>query len=104
MAEKLLSTNGLLGAFGARANCAYAFGFINKVVHQDLGVIIEIRNHFAHHPLDATFDGDKIPGLVEKLSHYNPGRPRRDVYVMTCAVHGVGMLAAISGAQARGDE
>lgn len=58
-AKRLLKPDGPLGAFGARVSAACCLGLICRTVRDDLRLIGQIRNKFAH-TLDASFDDDPI--------------------------------------------
>lgn len=58
-ARRLLKPDGPLGAFGARVSAAYSLGLICRTVRDDLRLIGQIRNKFAH-TLGASFDEDPI--------------------------------------------
>jgi len=64
---------GPLSSFHQRIVCAYAFGFIEKSDYEDLMLIKDIRNHFAHHPFDTTFSTDYVGERVKKLSTVDLG-------------------------------
>ena len=53
---KLFDADGPLATFNQRIRIAYAFKLISKVTRDDLFLIAKIRNHFAHHPLNTSFD------------------------------------------------
>jgi hypothetical protein len=59
-AEKMLDVRGgILGEFSARSGMAYSLGLITKGMYQNLMIIAEIRNLFAHSHLMMTF-GDPL--------------------------------------------
>jgi hypothetical protein len=64
----LLDGMGPLSAFSAKIKAAYAFGLIGAKTRDDLEVVREIRNAFAHgiRPLD--FDNPSIVGLVAGMN------------------------------------
>ena len=66
--DKLFDGFGPFADFMKRIECAYAFGFISKEHRKDLNLIRKIRNHFAHHPLDAAFDKSPIIDWCGNLS------------------------------------
>ena len=72
ISDELLYGYGPLANFGARINTLYAFGFINKSARDDLDVIRQIRNHFAHHPEQTSFEGEEVIRLCGKLSTARP--------------------------------
>lgn len=67
--ELLDGKAGLLGSFNSRSNACYCLGLINKLLYQDLLVIAEIRNEFAHHHLALSFAVPEVALLCEKLSY-----------------------------------
>jgi hypothetical protein len=68
VANDLFQAVGPLSSFSQRIAVARAFGFISKKQYDDLTLIRKIRNHFAHHPLDASFSDPPIAQLATKLS------------------------------------
>jgi DNA-binding MltR family transcriptional regulator len=48
--KKLFEGYGPLSGFSARIDIAYAMGYLPRIIHRELHLIREIRNHFAHHP------------------------------------------------------
>ena len=52
---KLLDDGGALGSFSPRADLAYCLGLVTKPRYQDLCLVMEIRNQFAHKHLAACF-------------------------------------------------
>lgn len=66
--QNLFSGFGPLADFYGRIECAYAFGFISARGRSDLNYIRKVRNHFAHHPKEASFKTDPVKSWVAKLS------------------------------------
>jgi DNA-binding MltR family transcriptional regulator len=67
-AEKLLDEKGgILGNYQARADLAYCLGLIPKGAFQNLLLLGQIRNTFAHSHLNMDFHNPKIVPLCEKL-------------------------------------
>lgn len=67
-----------LGTFSARIDAAHQLGLISSFFSRDLHLIREIRNEFAHHSGEATFNTPSIRTRVEALqraSDYNQRRP-----------------------------
>jgi DNA-binding MltR family transcriptional regulator len=65
---KLLNPQGgAIGQFAIRADLAYCLGLIKKNVYQDLGIVAEIRNKFAHKHLALDFSDNIIKHKCEKL-------------------------------------
>lgn len=66
--EALFGGFGPLSGFSQRIEAAYAFGFLTASSRQDLKYVRKIRNHFAHHPMDASFEASPVRDFVEHLS------------------------------------
>ncbi len=47
---------------------AHGLGLTSKVVHEDLLILLSVRNAFAHHPFSLTFDEPGIAKATGKLS------------------------------------
>ena len=66
---KLLDPQGgVIGQFSIRADLAYCLGLIKKNVYQDLKIVAEIRNKFAHKHLSLDFSDKIIRNKCEKLN------------------------------------
>ena len=94
MATNLFQATGPLSSFSQCISCAYAFGFIRENQYIDLNYIRQIRNHFAHHPIKASFEEDKIAAAIMNLStkfvhgvcrEPTENRRLRAVFIMACA-------------------
>ena len=59
---------GPFASYSQRVSTAYAFGYITKEQKNDLDYIGKIRNHFAHHPHEATFDREPVCSFCQILS------------------------------------
>lgn len=59
---------GPLASFAARAKMCYAMRLINETFLQDLDIIRNIRNHFAHHPAETSFENKEVAQLCAELS------------------------------------
>jgi hypothetical protein len=59
---------GALGTFSARSDSCYYLGLIPKGLFQNLGIMGEIRNRFAHSYLALSFDDQAIGELCAKLT------------------------------------
>lgn len=68
VADDLFQAVGPLSSFSQRIAVARAFGFITRTDYDDLNLIRRIRNHFAHHPLEANFSAQPVAQLVTGLS------------------------------------
>ncbi len=59
---------GPFSTYAQRVTCAYAFNLITKLQKRDLDFIGKIRNHFAHHPFDSSFDESPVSNWILHLS------------------------------------
>lgn len=70
--EKLFEFNGPLGTFSSKAKLPYALGLISKSTFQDLEIIRNIRNDFAHNYKFIDFSTTSIKDKISNLkSHLN---------------------------------
>jgi mannitol operon repressor len=67
--RKLLEDSGPLATFYGRILAAYCLGLINQEEFDDLNVIRQIRNEFAHNPRGLSFDNKRIINWCDKLQH-----------------------------------
>ena len=65
--EQLFRGYGPLSSLSAKIEIGYALGMLTKDVKQDFNLIRKIRNHFAHHHLDASFDVAPVKDLCANL-------------------------------------
>jgi len=63
-----LGVNRPLGTFGARIDISYCLGLISKEELQDLQIIQDIRNKFAHRLHDISFDDEDIIEACKRLN------------------------------------
>ena len=92
VADELFAPMGPLSSLSQRIAVAYAFGLISAAHYRDFQAIRRIRNHFAHHPFDATFGSTEIAKAAADLSmmdhaaaQHSQGRKRtRIAYLLTC--------------------
>jgi len=75
--DNILVGYGPLSSFSSRIDCLYAFGFIDKEACDDLDLIRKIRNHFAHHPEQTSFDESPVRDFCSNLSTAKP-MPKAD--------------------------
>ena len=66
-ADRLFEYPRPLATFDARIDVAYCMGLIGKAMYQDLGLIRDIRNRFAHQHHPASFEEIELPQLCEQL-------------------------------------
>jgi len=66
---KVFSSNGPLSTFSQRIDIAQAFGYIDEKSAKRLDLIRKIRNHFAHHPFDASFEDSPVKDWSSNLSN-----------------------------------
>ena len=106
---------GPLASFSQRIAIAYAFDLISSAQYKDLEIIRKVRNHFAHHPLDTTFNTHDIKPLCESSSMFKettleqypkPGERHRMAYLLTCGILCGHLLDAIesAGTKAKGSK
>jgi DNA-binding MltR family transcriptional regulator len=68
--DSFFEGHGPLATFAARTRLAYLLGFIAGNVYQDICVIRDIRNRFAHSSEDFDFSVDEIKTSCARLQHY----------------------------------
>jgi hypothetical protein len=67
-ADQLFDSSGPLSSFSQRIEIAYAFGIIYLHDYKDLQNIRRVRNYFAHHPKEASFNSSPIRDWVANLT------------------------------------
>lgn len=67
LSDKIFGTDGSLSTFSQRIDFSQAFGFLPKPLCADLHLIRKIRNHFAHHPKDASFNSSPVRDWIAAL-------------------------------------
>lgn len=72
--EDLFTGYGPLSSFSAKIGMAFALGLINQDMKADLNYIRKVRNHFAHHPAETSFDVSPVRELCSNLSMARPIR------------------------------
>jgi hypothetical protein len=90
--DELFKPGGALWNSRARVQVARALGAITKGYVPLFRALGDIRNHFAHHVLDATWDHPKVKrsmGTVRQITSLQDGFTDRDTYVVA-----VGALSA----------
>ena len=110
VAKKLFNGMGPLSSFYQCISIAYAFDLITTEKYNDFDIIRDVRNHFAHHPLDTTFNTEEVKKLCEKLSmfkhtspeqHPKPGNRHRVTYLLSCGFASGSLLDEIESAEAK---
>ena len=95
VADTLFDAMGPLSSFSQRIAIAYAFDLISQAQYKDFEAIRKIRNHFAHHPLETTFNTNDVKQLCATLSmfketnrenHSAPGESHRIAYLLSCGI------------------
>lgn len=95
VAEALFGPMGPLSTFDQRIAIAYAFELITQTQYKDFETVRKIRNQFAHHPLDTTFNTEEIKQRCTTLSMFKeasesnppiPGHRHRVAYILTCGI------------------
>ena len=66
-ADRLFEYPRPLHSFAARMDLAYCMGLIGKAMYQDLGLVREIRNRFAHQHHPAAFEDAEIRDLCARF-------------------------------------
>lgn len=66
--DRLFGANGPLSTFANRIDFAQAFGFLPSAICADLHLVRKIRNHFAHHPLNASFSHSPVREWIASLT------------------------------------
>lgn len=67
---KLLDDGGALGSFSARADLTYCLDLVTKPRYQDLCLVMEIRNQFAHKHLQLAFDDSTVREMCGRLNEW----------------------------------
>lgn len=66
--DELFDGYGPFSTFAQKINTAYAFKFIHKSIKNNLDIIKQIRNEFAHAPHVISFNDEKMKVLCNNLS------------------------------------
>ena len=66
--NELFGKYGPLSTFAARIDMSFALGLISSDLKRDFNFVRKIRNHFAHHIGDATFNQSPVRDLCQNLS------------------------------------
>jgi len=83
VADTLLDpTKGIIGTISSRNSLCYCLGLISKTLYENLRIVIEIRNLFAHSHLKMDFSNGEISKRCFKLTwptiaeavRYSPGK------------------------------
>jgi hypothetical protein len=86
----------LLSTFNAKIIAAHAFGLIDDLTLQNLKIVKDIRNHFAHSKRLISFKNKAIVSALESVS-IPPGRGRRSKGLKEVALHAKGGRQAFLG-------
>ena len=103
LAKRIFDRYGPLSTFAAKIDIAYAFGLLDETTFNDLRVIKEIRNKFAHSIEVTHFRSDEIDKLLRKLSNWEEPRDAQIVFVdaiEACVKHIEGQYERLMFAQA----
>jgi DNA-binding MltR family transcriptional regulator len=96
--DQLFEAHGALSTFSARSDCAYALRIIDENLHRNLKFIRQIRNHFAHHPSETSFDDSPIRDFCAHLSLGEDGESPRSTFLIAVGL-AVGTMHNIMLAQ-----
>ena len=66
--KDIFSSEGALSSFSQRIDFAQGFGYLAKTQCDELRLIKRIRNHFAHHPTEASFNDKPVSDWVSNLT------------------------------------
>lgn len=96
--EKLFKGQGALSTFAAKTEIAFALGLIKPEVRDQLVIIAQIRNRFAHGFKSVRFTDPKIVELCEKLQRFENDplvakSELREVYGLTCLACMIALFA-----------
>jgi len=80
--DELFNGHGSLSTFASKSDCAYALKIIDENLHRDLKFIRKIRNHFACHPSDTSFDDSPIKDLCADLASSKNGESPRSMFLI----------------------
>jgi DNA-binding MltR family transcriptional regulator len=70
--ENILNpSSGFLGTFSARIDMVYCLGIFDKKIYNDLRVITQIRNIFAHSFDSISFDSPEVVKLLNQFQWYD---------------------------------
>ena len=67
-----------LGTFSAKIDAAHQLGLISQYFARDLHFVRKIRNEFAHHPLDLSFESPPVVdwvGVLDSNARHSDTRP-----------------------------
>lgn len=98
---KIFGPQGSLSSFSQRIDFSEAFGYLPKNTCAKLHIIRKIRNHFAHHPLEASFSRDPIKGYIDALENLKelkvkfPGNKFKLKNPKTIYLVSIGLIIAI---------
>lgn len=59
---------GSLTTFASKINMAYGLGLLPEVARRDLDLVRQVRNDFAHHPSELSFDSPSIRDRCESTA------------------------------------
>lgn len=80
--DGLFDGYGPLSTFAFKSDMAFAIGYINENIYRDLKFIRKIRNHFAHHPGEASFDKNPVKDYCKELSTAQSGEKPKSMYLI----------------------
>jgi DNA-binding MltR family transcriptional regulator len=67
LVDRMFGSNGSLSTFSQRIDFAQAFGHLTAEDCADLHLVRKIRNHFAHHPKEASFSKAPVKDMCALL-------------------------------------
>jgi DNA-binding MltR family transcriptional regulator len=79
-AKRIFAGMGPLSSFSAKIEVAYMFEFIDKATCEDLRIIKDIRNAFAHTTRFVYFGSEHIVEKVRALTNWKAGVDSQECY------------------------
>lgn len=103
--EQMFGPFGPLSTFAQRISIAWAIGLIDEASRDEMRGIKDIRNHFAHHPLEANFEDTEIKASFRKLrlsrdaefnaSSDKPLANRKLIYLLSVGLNVVNLMRIV---------
>ena len=78
--NRIFKGYGPLESLSAKIDIAYAFNFVDDVTYEDMRVIKDIRNKFAHPTELLNFSSPEIVDLCAKLSTFDKAKPATSAF------------------------
>lgn len=82
--NRLFNTYGPLSTFSGKIDVAYAFRLIDQTTFDGLRIIKNIRNEFAHSPIQASFSDQKISSMACRLPEWKDENQAFKAFSQAC--------------------